>query len=261
MGMLGFSLFNFGVIFPLAIIGLWILKKNPVRELLLLFIGGYSLAVILFFIADRYRLPVVPYLIIAAAVALVDVFKRAREHSWPGLKKEGLILVVGGLITFWSLSVPPNIWENNFRGIKYMMKENFPNAIAEFQKQITRTPGDYETLINLGTCYFEEGEFERAETCFRNGIKQDSGIITAYFNLGILYHRQGDQKNAEDILQKGLTHQPEHTGSLFLLARIYHTAGRTREAIDLLENLRRIDAENPEINDFLNRIIPRRNLL
>ena len=63
--------FPFGVLAPLALLGIGLLwreglHREPGSALLLLFLLSYALSVVLFFVTARYRLPVVPVLLLFA---------------------------------------------------------------------------------------------------------------------------------------------------------------------------------------------------
>ena len=59
--------FPFGLVSPLALLGLLVYIRRQGFALPVLFVLGYSFAVISFFVAARYRLPIVPLLILFAA--------------------------------------------------------------------------------------------------------------------------------------------------------------------------------------------------
>ncbi|MBN1351068.1 glycosyltransferase family 39 protein [candidate division KSB1 bacterium] len=86
--LLAFPFIGFSLIGPLGLLGMFITRRNDLRQLVLIaFVLFYALSVIIFFVTSRYRLPVVPILIIfasSAIVHLVDQFKK-REIRWKSL--------------------------------------------------------------------------------------------------------------------------------------------------------------------------------
>ena len=67
--------FPHGVVLPLALLGLAVTwrQRNPALDLLRLFLAGYGLSIVLFFVTSRYRTPLTPaWLPFAAAGARLD---------------------------------------------------------------------------------------------------------------------------------------------------------------------------------------------
>ena len=82
---LGGYLGHFGVLVPLAAIGL-MLTWPARRQLWVLYAlaGAYALSVVLFFIYARYRYPLVPFLILFAGVSIVGIYERLSANSRAG---------------------------------------------------------------------------------------------------------------------------------------------------------------------------------
>ena len=69
--------FNFGIILPLALVGAWITRKDSRRLGVLYALAcAFLLSVVLFYVVERYRHPVVPVILLfaAAAVAAPNLF-------------------------------------------------------------------------------------------------------------------------------------------------------------------------------------------
>lgn len=69
---------SFGLVAPLGLLGcfLWVMRrrKEPNVLLVLLYIGVYMAGTVIFFITARFRLPVVPFLIVAGAYGSKAIF-------------------------------------------------------------------------------------------------------------------------------------------------------------------------------------------
>jgi len=75
-------LLGFGVVAPLGLFGLYLTRKNPGTWLFALFIFGYMASIVPFHMASRYRLPVVPPLILFAGYTISWVFDRFRARDF-----------------------------------------------------------------------------------------------------------------------------------------------------------------------------------
>lgn len=73
----------FGLVASLGLVGLLLCLRRPNKNLLLLYfvIFGYMIAIILFFIQSRFRVPVVPYLSIFAAFTIYYWYKKIQSQK------------------------------------------------------------------------------------------------------------------------------------------------------------------------------------
>jgi len=72
-----FLKFPFGILLPLALAGVWLFRRQWRRFLpLYLFVVAYSLSFIVFFVTSRFRTPMVPIVVILAAIGLVGLVRR-----------------------------------------------------------------------------------------------------------------------------------------------------------------------------------------
>jgi tetratricopeptide (TPR) repeat protein len=100
------SFLGFGIIGALGLAGLayflWRFRSPAVR-LYAIFIATYILSLVPFFVADRYRIPMVPPLIaLAASFALLGARTAARK-SWPQMALISSLLVLSGWLVNRSL--------------------------------------------------------------------------------------------------------------------------------------------------------------
>ncbi|MBX3412642.1 MAG: glycosyltransferase family 39 protein [Pirellulales bacterium] len=79
-------LLHFGVLCPLAVLGLWA-SRHDWRRLWILYgsLAALALSVTLFFIFARYRVPMLPYLLLFAAAGVVGIVQSAREAGFAGM--------------------------------------------------------------------------------------------------------------------------------------------------------------------------------
>ena len=82
--LLRMPLMNFAIICPLALFGMYLARrKSPKIMLLLLFILIYGFSVVMFFVTSRYRLPVVPIMIIFASYAILQLLENIKKRMIP----------------------------------------------------------------------------------------------------------------------------------------------------------------------------------
>ena len=203
--------FPFGVVAPLALLGMGLVCYNREQRraemyLLLLYIVVYALSVILFFPTARYRLPIVPPLLLFAAYAVSTLYYLGRERA--GVK----LAWAGGALT--ALLVACN-----------------------FRVGPMNMAGDAETLHRLGFVYQQKGLPANAIAAYEQALALDPEIREARFNLGALYARRGRYDRAIAAYQNFVVRYPDYPEARYALGNALLHAGRYAEAIVQYEKL------------------------
>ncbi len=191
--------FPFGLVSPLALLGLLVYIRRQGITLPVLFVLGYSFAVISFFVAARYRLPIVPLLILFAAYGGSWLYERWRQALWP---TACLVLLV--LLVNWDL--PPMDGR-----------------------------GKAATHNDLGNAYLQQGRYDLALLKYEQATRLDSTYWQAWFNLGSLRARRGDLRGALPIFLNVLEHERERADVWSNVAGVYVGLGQYQQAAEVLE--------------------------
>lgn len=198
--------FPFGLVCPLALVGIVISRKHW-RKLLLLygFVFLYMISVVLFFVCARYRLPVIPVLLIFAGYAIDYSVERFRSRRYKPLVLCGAgAVLIGVLVNIDVGGVTDGSCARAclYGGSAYEAMGKHELAIKEFRKAIELLPENLEASHRLGTVYMETKEYDAAEKMFLKVLAIDPYCATAHFNLGSVcvaqrrYHRALDEYEA-----------------------------------------------------------------
>jgi 4-amino-4-deoxy-L-arabinose transferase-like glycosyltransferase/Tfp pilus assembly protein PilF len=166
----GFA-FPFGLVAPLALFGLLLSVRREGVTLPVLFVLSYGLGVILFFVTARYRIPVMPLLLLFAAHGLFYLIDQIREG---GIKRAGFGFAVCLLFAL----------------------------LANWRVGGMDMEGDAAIHYNLGNGLAEEGKRERAKESFERAVELDPAFWQAWFNLGTMRAVTGDMAGAAEIFAK-----------------------------------------------------------
>jgi hypothetical protein len=93
----------FGLIAPLGILGLWIDFRERRSPFFLLMILASMISVVLFYVFGRYRLPIVPFLLPLAAVAVFRIADLVRRRRTRALIAPLGLLLAAGIVVWWPL--------------------------------------------------------------------------------------------------------------------------------------------------------------
>ncbi len=108
--------------------------------------------------------------------------------------------------------------------------ETFAEAADAYERVLAADPRRTEALINLGTLYYEQTNFDKAADCFRRAVELEPGNALAHFNLGSLLDEAGQLGRARDHLQIAVRLDSHHADAHYNLAIIFEKLGAFREA-------------------------------
>ena len=201
--------FPFGLVGPLALVGIYLYRRDAqgrsaAADLLLLFVASYVLAVVLFFVTGRYRLPVVPPLLLYASYALTRLrLMRGRQ----------LALALGG-------------------GAALVAALNAGAAAMNRE-------GDAEENVYLGSAYAEEGLLANALRRYDRALALQPAHEIALDDAGTVYARKGNYRRAAASWERLLEHYPDRLDVRSRLAELSWQAGNYASAARHYESLSR----------------------
>ena len=218
--------FPFGLLAPLALVGLGLSYRNgllrrPEPLLLALFAGAYMLTVVAFFVSARYRLPVVPILLIFAAYGGREIYLLYRRRAYRDL-------IVGC-------------------GAAFLL------AVAcNFRVGAMNVEGDAHTHYRLGYVHEKKGLPINAAAAYERALTLDPGLKWARFNLASLYARSGEYNRAIAAYSEFIGRFPEVARARLALGNVYLRTGRYAEAIATYKGL--LSTEDADAADLYGRL-------
>ncbi len=231
---LRFPFFSFGLIAPFALLGI-IFSIKEKNIFIPLFVLSYTTSVIIFFISARYRLPIVPFLIICATYAIfqfVNLFINKKRRALMLFSIILIFLYIGINIKSRHFQPVFRTTDYNNLGVAYYNRGQYEKAIEEFNKIILIDSNHVQAHFNLGLVYFQLGRFNDAVQNFQKTISLDSTFYFAYNNLGFLYFKQKQYDKAITLYQQAIDIHSEFDRAHYNLGNIYHEMGMMDQAID-----------------------------
>jgi tetratricopeptide (TPR) repeat protein len=180
-------IWHFGIALPLAIVGAWSLWTARRRLWPLYWMtGAYATSVVIFFVVARYRMPLVPFVLLFAAAGLgsiVSIVSRHESRDWrPAVALAALALVIGN----WPLhssATQRAITENNL-GTALQEEGHLDEAINRYRRAVALNGSLTPALNNLGTALRAAGRVEEAIAVYGQALAQDGDAARVQFNLG-----------------------------------------------------------------------------
>jgi len=245
-------------------------EQFSVSVLLVLFIVFYFLSMVAFAAADRYRIPLIPFLLLFGAVGIERGAWFVRGKEWG--KASRAVLVGAALFGLFSLNPTgyrpsPEKWHYD-RALNYGDMRDWDNAIREYKMAIECEPqflraynnlgnvyalrdqlaeaARYYSLVlkldpslaqvhsNLGNVLYKQGRVEESIVYFRQALALRPDLVEAWNNLGVALQKQEKPEAAIEAYRKALVYRPQDVSPLVNLGNLYIRLGRPEEAIEAL---------------------------
>ena len=248
---------GFWLITPLALLGavlLW--RRRRHMSALYLFVVTYMAGVVLFFVNARFRLPVVPVLILFAAFAavyLADTIRRKNMRAYAAIAGFALafLLVNIDYLSFARIRAYSTAFSHNTLGNAYMKLGRRDTALDHYSRawRINEDqPTDAFELIardvayNMGLLYWEKGLCSRAIESLRKvrpppGGGSDMYALNALDWLGDCYIRQSQYENALAVYREFVRLAPDDVRAVTGMARVEAATGNLQEAERILSSI------------------------
>jgi 4-amino-4-deoxy-L-arabinose transferase-like glycosyltransferase/cytochrome c-type biogenesis protein CcmH/NrfG len=242
--------FPFGIICPLAVVGI-IFSHKRWRRLFLLygFIFFYMVSVVLYFVCARYRLPVIPVLLIFAGYTINYWYDKLKLRQY---KVFVYFLVAAILIGVMANVGVGKVTDRNrarahlYGGQAYEAFQNYQSAIDEYESAIKLVPDHLEANHGLGIVYMKMHQYGPAETVFRKTIEIDPYLAPAYFNLGSVLVGQKRYCEALDQYEAALRIDPDYELTATWAAMMYEELDQWEEALKKWEMVLQINPNNEQ---------------
>lgn len=243
-------LFNLPFVISFTILGILIFFPQR-RKYWLLFsvIGLTCLSVVIFFMADRYRVPVIPMFIILGAAAGLELFEMLKA----GGRKKFIWFTILVLLLFMQFATTNRIVkQSDFANdcynlsLAHLIEENYKKAIYWGERAVAEDPNLQMAHYNLGIAYLKMKDQDRALAEFRIAVRLDSTDAGAQRNLGALLLIKGEYRKALPHLEKAVRYDPQNTGGLMNLGLGYYYTGNYEKAIRVWQKLLQLDPQNEQ---------------
>lgn len=201
-------------------------------------LGIYAASFLPFFIAGRFRIPLLGLLAIPAASWLADLWRHHRLRTRDGRRPstvEGLILAaILALPLASGVWVAARLgpdhqrhqagWQAFQLGNAWMRLAREDSARARFQEALILAPGLKEVRLNLGLLEMDTWP-AKAESLFMAELAVDGRSAKAWNNLGALWLGRGEAQKAVEAYREALRLRPDLVDASWNLGLALATRG------------------------------------
>ena len=228
-------------------------RQYEILVLIMVFVAVYFATHLPFFIAGRYRVPVIPPLLLLGAYGLNRIcgFLRGRGLGkaalWSAAAAAACALASANFARF----EPDEAKWHNDRGLVLALSGRNNLAINEYEKALAADPFLADAHVNLGAALAEKGGLDEAIAHYREAIAINPNLAEAHCNLGGALISKGLAAEGIAECKEALRIWPRMPSAHYNLGVAFHRQGKLPAAI---REYRAVLAINP------NRADARRNL-
>ncbi len=256
---------GFGTVALLATAGFAILLRR--RQLgpfapAVLFAVGWTLSTVAFFVFSRYRLPLLPALLLFAAVPLaegaraLETFQQTRS---PFARRQALVLA---LLVFLSLALPSLArFEPRSDLVHYNLgrlaeEAGDPNEAARhYAAALVANPDDFLSHLNLGKLAARAAAWPAAQRHATRATALEPRSDDAWSNLGSVHLAQGRHAEAETAFDRALALNPDNPAALHNRALLALAQGDRDLAGELNARVLELQPDNPAARRLRERLL------
>lgn len=196
-----FPFLQYAVIAPLGLAGLVVfLRGGRNRGIVCLYLGVALVSILLFYLNARYRLPIVPVVILLAAYFLAWVAQEFAQKR----RKSAAVMIAAVVAVFFLVSGRTIVTANRgsvytYLGTFYMNAGKKQEAAEAFEKAYRLDPNRDTSLINYGRTLMEQEQYEQAARIFAQAYAQNPRYPHLAAYLAFSLQRSGRTEEARKL--------------------------------------------------------------
>jgi 4-amino-4-deoxy-L-arabinose transferase-like glycosyltransferase len=225
--------FPWGLLFPLALVGL-ALARRALPVPLLILVVTYPLVIVLTFVAGRYRVPIVPALSILAAIGVEELAVRLRQQRWRSAVFAFAVVIAIAFVTNHSdrfceedIDFPTEMYLA--LALEADQIGHSDEAVAFYQGALRYDPDSGSAHSRLARIFLDRRELDLAIEHYDEAIRiaEDHWL---FHRRGIAYRLKGEFLRALDDFGAALERKPDFALSHQQRGEVYFLIGETEKA-------------------------------
>ncbi|RPJ47040.1 MAG: tetratricopeptide repeat protein [Candidatus Latescibacterota bacterium] len=207
------------------------------RELLLWFLLAQGAVLVLFFVCSRFRVPMMPFVVLPAAHLVVRLAREGRRFPAGRALLVAMPILFISYTDYYDIKRPGDLPSLLFsRGYAFAEAGDFDRAADLYRESLAEDPSDPRTLINLGTVLARAGRLEEAEETLVQALERDPSYAPfVWNNLAMARLSSGDPDGALVFLERSIAADPNDADVRANAGNVLLSLGRYEEALARLD--------------------------
>jgi 4-amino-4-deoxy-L-arabinose transferase-like glycosyltransferase len=240
---------SFLIVGPLGILGC-ILARKHWRELSLLYgiLFAEIIAVVSFFVTDRFRLSAIPFLILFGGHAIVVLHQRWQKKQTRKLGAAAGILTVGVLLTsVLNHNIPDEFsTEYEYVGLLYFDAKQYDNAMRAYTEAL-RYRNSFHIHNNIGNVYLANGNIRAALAEYDLGYSLNPQQAISHFGRGTAYVSIRDWESALEAFERAIEINPRFAPAYLNKGLTLYYMQRFPEALQYMERYTELERDRSKL--------------
>jgi Flp pilus assembly protein TadD len=228
-------------------------RQIEICVLIFPFVATYFISFLPVMASARYRVPIIPFILLFGAYAISRVGQFIRSWDWRKLAVCGCI----GVALYLQVSKPvlaylPSRAKWHFcRGLAYQQSGKFDEAVAEYQEAVRLRPDFNMALMNLASVLSKQGKYSDSLVPARTMVQLNPDSAVAHVVLGCLLLETGHTDDGFKHLIKAVNLAPNSFDAHFNLGVAWAKKGEFDKAVKCFEHARDLQPDNPIVHRML----------
>jgi tetratricopeptide (TPR) repeat protein len=230
-----------------------LLRASPHRNqlaivtLLWLYVATYFLSVIIYFVAGRYRMPVLPVMLLFGAVGIIELlnslFSR-RLTSFCAGSMLFILLVILFRLNPTEYAPNPGTWHLR-TALAYAAAGDDAQAEREYHAALEYGRNASVIYTNLGRLHIARGDVEGGIELYREGLRHNPENHFIHNNLGYELYMEGNHEEATHHFEQAIAFNPRFDLAHINLGNLLMDIGESDKAAYHFEQAAMIEPNNP----------------
>jgi tetratricopeptide (TPR) repeat protein len=286
--------FPFGVLFPLAVVGL-VYQRRSVPAAIWLFVVFYPVSVIMVFVTTRYRMPMIGLMAILAGAGGITLRELLHARQWSRLAPALVVVLGAGLASSlvgpfyaeqldyepelyfglgdsldergltdegikaysYAVSLRPDYVEAHHNlGLLLAKRQRLPEAVKHYEAALAADPENAGVHEDFGLALSKQGNPKEAIEHYRRAIEIDPKKDSAYDNMGTALLRLDRLPEALASYSKAIELNPNDAGCHNNIGNLFSVTGRPEKAIEHYQTSLRLRPDDAEtLNNLANALL------
>jgi tetratricopeptide (TPR) repeat protein len=159
----------------------------------------------------------------------------------------GLLLILVVAVDLFSKKEQAPVQEQSAAPSMPAANMQLAGQISELEKEVTANPSDMQALLKLANLSHDGRFFDKAIAYYKRYLEKNVKDANARVDLGICYFENGDTEEAQKQMLTALKYDPKHLQAHFNLGIVNLKARRMQEANDWFKKTIALAPANSEI--------------
>ena len=254
---------GFGLVAILALPGIVLAaRRRPEARWIIAAVVLHMASLLTVFVTERYRLAVVPGLLLLAGFCAVELWRDLARRQWRAAAVYGGVLAVALLIVQRPVTEPGLLQVDEFNSALTDLEQGqidlaqhqdhgrLLRAQRKLEHVLAATPGSAESNFALGNVYLAQGDRNRAKALYRRTLELDPEHERVLNNLGVLAMEEKRWPLAARFLQGSLKIDATDAKTQYLLAQALRETGDVEGARAAAHEALRLRPDRPEFQNL-----------